>query len=682
MFTTNRRVLLGTLVVMAGVLSVVAGRRLLSRITMSAAKPPVAKRVPHIVYFGKDPRNLEQQRAPPGETVMDPPKTKEDEYYWMRDDTREDAEVLGLIKAENAYCESVMAPLKKLQDELYDQMLSRLKETDEDVPYRHGPYVYYSRTVKGLSYKIFCRKKENSEGEEIVLDENDLAKGHEYSVVDSKEVSPSHKLLAYSVDRSGDEHYTLQFKDLETGALLPDVIEDTSGSVEWAADNRAVFYMKQDAESRPFELWMHVLGTDPSADVLLLREDDALFWMGIGKTADERFLVVSVESKETSEVSVLPLLDLAKGGHKAQNLLHVIEPRTFGLRYEVESHKNDFLITTNHNGARNNKLVRAPIASPGIANWQDLRPYDPSTQVDGVQSFESFVAIFGRQNGLEQVWTAPAFDPSLWVQLQFTEPCYSVWAGENAEYTADKLRLVYSSLTSPRRVIEYKVKGKVTTTLKEQEVPSYDPSLYVSCRASVVVRDGTKVPVSLVLKRALLADPSQKLDGSEGLPKLKKAAKCLLYGYGSYAACMDPTFDFKRVSLLDRDIVFAIAHIRGGGEMGRGPWYEEGGKYCTKLNTFNDFADCARGLIASGLTSSSRMGCLGRSAGGLLVGAVVNRDGDLFKCAVADVPFVDVITTMADSTIPLTTGEWEEWGCPNSAKVCRCLRPHPAVRLF
>ena len=638
----------------------------------SSVRPPVAQKVPAVVYFGKDPNHPEQYR---GEDVINPPVTRADPYFWCRDETRKNPEVLSLVNAENAYSEGAMKPLEGLRESIYKSMLSRLKETDEDLPYPDGPFLYYARTIEGKSYKIHCRKAK-SEGsgacEQVILDENEVAKGQEYSVVGAIQVCPSHRILAWSWDTTGDEHYDLQFLDLSTGKALSDVVNDISGDVVWSSDGKAVFYTKQDAESRPYQAYMHIMGTSADKDLLLFTEEDQLFWMGIDRTADRRFLVIGVESKETSESHLLDLHALAAGAkldsaEDVKSRLQCIEKRQFGVRYDVESHADELLIVTNKDKAKCNKLVTAPIATPGSSHWKDVRPYDAKTQIDGVLPFKTHMVVFGRQGGLERVWIAPCSALSAWTALDFAESCYTVRAGPNEEYEADRVRLVYSSLITPKQTFEVPFSdAKSKSVLKCQDVPCYDSSLYRTCRIDVTVRDGTKVPVSLVFKASLLADPAQPLVAG-AVPRFSRTHPTLLYGYGSYGACIDPAFDYKKITLLDHDMIYAIAHIRGGGELGQW-WYEDVGKYLTKLNTFNDFGDVARGLIEMGMTETPKLGIVGRSAGGLLVGATLNRDGHLFKCAVADVPFVDAVNTMSDPTIPLTVGEWEEWGNPNQSK--------------
>lgn len=547
-------------------------------------KPPVGKIKPTKVYFGKNPSNPTEFR---GVDAMDPPRSITDNYFWMRDDTRQDERVLSHIRAENSYAEQQMQPLKGLQQSVYESMLGRLKETDEDVPYLHGDFLYYSRTVEGLAYRIHCRKRGQEGTEEILLDENDLAKGHEYSVVSDRVVSPDHGLMAFSWDTVGNEHYLLRIKDLQTGQLLPDSVDEISGTIVWGGDNKIVFYTKLDDESRPFELFAHVLGTPSTEDVLLYREEDQNFWMDIGKTQNDAFFVMNLGSKETSECHIIDLKSLTvaeltqtgeptqKQGEdifqltqkKDKEILQLIEGRRFGHRYEIEAHGNKFLIITNKDNAKCSKICTAPIKTPGEKHWVDVKPYDPLIQIDSVTPFRDYVVISGRQHGLEKIWTAPAAKLSDWSALHFPEPAYSVNEGANFEFNNDRVRLVFSSMVTPRRTFDYVFADKSIVTLKQQEVPNFDKELYMIVRTEVAARDGVNIPVSIVFQKSMLVDPSapDKLEFKGGAQKL------LLYGYGSYGACIDPTFDYKRITLLDHGIIYAIAHIRGGGEMGR-PW--------------------------------------------------------------------------------------------------------------
>ena len=630
-------------------------RRLLSRrfsnLQMSWV-PPVAKKIPTKVYFGVDPNKPDEYR---GDHAMNPPKIRIDSYFWLRDETREKEEVLEYIREENTYTENVTSGLRNLRDDLYAEMLSHLQETDQEVPARYGAYKYYSKTVKGLSYPIHCRSCFDVEEEQVILDENKVAEGQEYCDVVGHGPCPTHRYLAYAVDHDGGETYTLRIKDLQSDSLLEDVIEDISGEFSWGADSSTIFYLKMDDEHRPNRLYMHTIGSSTDEDILLYTEDDSRFWMGIDKSSSERFLFVSVESKETSEVRFIDLNGVTgqEAHHRAAREMKVIQSRVFGLRYEVEHHEEAFYIVTNRDGAKNNKLVTCHLSQCDASHWKDLLPYNPNIQIDEILPFKNHFAIFGRESGLQVGWVAESSSPAIWRKIPIQEEAYSIWIDTNFEFNTDIIRLGFSSFLTPTQVIDYNMRSGEWKVLKQKEVPNYDPTQYRSSRITATASDGTQIPMSLVYHKSATPD---------GTPR-----PLLLYGYGSYGMSIEPTFDYKRLALLDRSIIFAIAHIRGGGEMGRA-WYEDGGKYLKKMNTFSDFADCAKHLCRLQYTSPNQLAILGRSAGGLLIGAVVNLFPGLCRCAVADVPFVDVLNSMSDPTIPLTVTEWEEWGNPNESK--------------
>ena len=624
--------------------------------TATSSLPPIAKKVQSKIYIGKNLLKPDEYR---GDNVMQPPIVHLDDYNWLRDETRKLPEVLDHLKRENQYTADKTKHLETLRNDLYSEILSHLKETDDDLPYPHDDYEYYSKTLKGLSYKIHCRRLKGSSIEEVILDENKLAEGHEYSVVSGHDPSPNHKLLAYGVDNSGYETYNLRILDMTTGQHLDDVIEDISGEIVWNSDSNSIFYMKMDNEHRPFDLYLHILGTKQSEDVSLFKENDQRFWLDIDKTQNGKYLIVASESKETSEQYIMELKNIDTK-ETALNLI-CLEPRKEGIRYYVESHEDNLFIITNKDNAKNNKIVKVAIkdVSNGAKAWIDVKPYDPSINIEGILPFEKWMVAFGREDGLERVWFSkdlPHF--SKWEELKFEESLWSVWADKNMQYKATSLRIGYSSLVTPKRIMEFDVTKNSCTVLKQTEVPNYDPSQYECHRIYATARDGTKIPISIVSQKKL------NIMGSGE----KKSYPLILYGYGSYGASIDPGFDFKRIPLLDRGIIYAIAHIRGGGEMGRSLWYEQQGKFLSKMNTFTDFADCAIELAKRGITDSDKTAIIGRSAGGLLIGACVNMFPTLFKAAVADVPFLDVVNTMSDPTIPLTIAEWCEWGNPNSKK--------------
>eukprot|EP01041_Mallomonas_annulata_P008346 gene8346-17194_t len=649
---------------------------------------PLAKKIPTIKFFGKHPTFDDQYR---GDNLMDPPKQLEDAYDWLRDESRKNPDVIGHLKLENKYCKEGMAHLTGLQKTLYDEMLSHLKETDEDVPHQDGPFLYYSRTVKGMSYKIHCRKAISSSTDEIIiLDENILAKDKEYTDISSIDPSPSHNLLAYSIDHSGYETYDLKIKNISTGQDLPDTIKDISGDIVWGADDSALFYLTMDDEHRPYKLWLHVLGTEQSDDICVHTEEDGMFWMGVGKSCSDSFIFYGAESTETSENYVIDIRGL-QGGDAHKNAISnakCIRKRIFGIRYEPEHQGDYFYIITNENNSKNNKLTRVLTStiledentSNGRIDLQleDVRPYDSNVQIDDIICFSKFIAIFGRSDGIPKIWilhsnsskdSTVEDNSSEWKEIQFSESDYSVWAEANCVYESNILRIGYSSFITPKQILDYNMLTYNSNILKEQEIPNYNRKEYICTRIFANSRDSKKIPLSVVHHKSIQIDENNLQSG--GIT----TCPTLLSGYGSYGACIDPSFDFKRLSLLDRGVVCIIAHIRGGGELGRS-WYEDEGKYLTKMNTFNDFIDCAKYLIESKITTSEQLSIVGRSAGGLLMGAVANMAPELFKAVIADVPFVDVINTMSDPTIPLTVTEWEEWGNPNQEKYFQYMKSY------
>jgi oligopeptidase B len=585
-----------------------------------SAEPPVAKKVEHT-----------EQRH--GEEVQDP-------YYWLRDDERKDPAMIAYLEAENAYTAAVMKPTEEFQQALYDEMLARIKETDLSAPVRHGDYYYYTRTEEGKQYRYHCRKKGSLDAEEeILLDENALAEGHDYFRIGVFELSPDHNLLAFATDHDGGEHYTLRIKDLRSGAMLPDTIPNVYYSVEWAADNKTLFYNTVDEAHRPYRLYRHTLGSDPAEDVLVHEEEDDAYFLGLYKTSSKRFLILKLDSQVTSELRYLRADD-------PQGSFEVMHPRQHKLEYWADHWGDSFYIVTNDD-AVNFKVVEAPVADPTKRNWRDVIPHRDDVKIDTLQTFSDHMAVSLRENGLRglRVIELPSWNEH---NVEFPEPVYTVYRGKNPEFETTTLRFIYQSMVTPDSVFDYDMKTRQRELKKQEEVlGGYDPTRYRQERLFATAADGTRVPISMVYKTGM---------------QRNGANPTLLHGYGSYGASSDPTFDSKKLSLLDRGFIVAIAHVRGGGEMGR-PWYENG-KLLHKRNTFTDFIACAEHLIAENYTSSQRLAIRGGSAGGLLMGALANMRPDLFEVVVALVPFVDVITTMLDPTIPLTVIEWEEWGDP------------------
>jgi oligopeptidase B len=568
--------------------------------------------------------------------------TRNDPFFWLRE--KDNPEVLKYLEAENRYTDNALKHIEKLQERLYNEMRGRIKESDVSVPEKIDDYYYYSRTETGKQYAIHCRKKGSLNAkEEVVLDENVLAKGQKYFRIGTLSVSRNHALLAYSTDTDGGEIYTLRVKSLETGALLPDEIKNCSYSFAWANDNKTFIYDQLDEAHRPYKALKHVLGTAVDQDRTLYEEKDERFFLDISKSRNEKLIFVSVESELSSEVRFLD-------AERPDEALALIRPRENDLLYNVENHDDRFFIVTNEN-AKNFKIVETPIASPGKENWKDFIPYNPEVKIDSVDAFEDYLAISERVKGLPaiRIYDLKSGESH---EINFDEPAYDVSLDRNPVFTTDVVRINYSSFTTPDSVIDYNMTSRQKELQKERSVlGGYKKSDYSSERTFAKAEDGTEIPISLVYKKGL------KKDGS---------APLLLSGYGAYGISSDADFDSNAISLLDRGFVFAIAHIRGGGELGR-TWYEDG-KLLKKKNTFSDFICCAEHLIDQRYAAPKRVAILGASAGGLLMGAVMNMRPDLFTTVIAIVPFVDVMNTMSDPSLPLTVTEYEEWGNPRDPK--------------
>jgi len=625
------------------------------------SEPPRAKKDPKQVLFG----HVEGENR--GPNAMKPARVREDDYFWIRDDERKNEQVLTHLRKENAYTKYMTKHLDKARDELYKEMLSHIQETDQTVPYKQGDYMYSSRTVEGLSYDINIRKKIKEtpgsvvssksfvvdEAEEITVDENELAKGLTHCEVRSLKPSPDHGLIAYSMDTVGYETYKIYIKDMAAGgALLPDVIEDTTGSIAWGIDRQVLFYATQDDAHRSFKIWMHRLGTPQSQDVLIYTEPDELYSAMFFKSKSSHYLFVGSGSTETSEWHYLDLAKIAQDPTSRPEL-HLIQARRKGVDYEVENWEDQFFIVTNQDEAKNFKLMHTPVATPSAEHWKDFIPYDASVRVSSVYCFKNFLVITGRQGGYTQIWTCDPRDASSRHMVDFEEKAHVVHSGMNMEYDTSLFRFSYSSMTTPRQQWDYNVTTKERTLLKETPVPNFERSLYKSDRFFAKSKDGVQIPMSVVYRK-------DKFKQGEPSP-------LFLYAYGSYEAPMDPGFNAMYLPLLDRGMTCVIAHVRGGGEEGR-TWYDPGGRLLTKKNTFEDFIACADYLVDNGYTEPSKLAIEGRSAGGLTMGAVLNMRPDLFRVAIAGVPFVDVMNTMSDPSIPLTVGEWEEVGNPNEEK--------------
>jgi oligopeptidase B len=556
----------------------------------------------------------------------------------MRD--KKNPEVKAYLDTENTYAESVMKPTEELQKKLYDEMLGRIKETDLSVPYRKGGWLYYSRTEKGKQYPIYCRRKPEIEApEEVFLDVNELAKGEKFMSVSDLEVSDDGTLLAYTTDNVGFREYKLHVKDLSgAGRQFPETVEKVS-SVAWAADNKTLFYSVDDAAKRPYRIYRHVLGADPKSDALVAEEKDEMFRVGVHRSRSMKILFLSSSSHTADEWRYIP-------ADKPTADFAMIAPREKEHEYAVDHRGDLFYIRTNKD-CRNFRVVTAPVASPGPENWKAMLPCRPAVMVSGISLFSGHAAIFEREDGLPRL---RIIDLSTKAdhRVDFPEPVYAAFPQNNEEFDTKLFRFSYQSFTTPPSVYDYDMATKERKLLKRTEVlGGYDPERYQSERRYAKASDGTKIPISLVYRKGFVADGKAPL---------------WLNGYGSYGAPSFATFNSNRFTLLDRGFVFAIAHIRGGGEMGK-PWHDAG-RMMSKKNTFTDFIAVAEQLVADKYTSKDRLVIEGGSAGGLLMGAVTNMRPDLFKIVVTRVPFVDVINTMLDESLPLTVGEFEEWGNP------------------
>jgi len=594
-----------------------------------APRPPSARQVEHRTELN-------------GETLSDP-------YFWLRN--KPDPEVKAYLDAENAYTDAVMKGTEKLQEEIYKEILSHVKETDLSVPYRLGGWLYYTRYEKGKQYPFYCRKKApaasgEAEGPElVVLDVNKMAEGEKFMSVGAYRVSDDGNLLAFSTDNTGFRQYRLQVKNLATGEILPEKMEKAT-SVAWAADGKTLFYGVEDAAKRPYRIYHHRLREPVEKDVLVWEEKDERFVATVSRSRSLRFLYLGSFSHTASEYRFLAA-DHPEGGWT------VLLPREAEHEYYPEDRGDFFWIRTN-SGGRNFRLVTAPVSSPGKANWKEALPHRPNVMLQDVLVFGNFWVAEEREDGLVR-YKLSDFATGTSKSVTFPEPAYSTFPTDNREFDTAAFRYRYQSFVTPDSVFDYDVKAGSSKLLKETEVPLYDRNLYRSDRIWVVARDGTKVPVSLVWKAKSSADaPARGLkDGPFPM---------LLTGYGSYGAAIDPSFNPTLLPLLDRGLVYGWAHVRGGGDLGK-PWHDAG-RMMTKKNTFNDFVDVAADLVARKVTSKQALVISGGSAGGLLMGAVTNMRPDLFTAVVSYVPFVDVINTMSDATLPLTVGEFEEWGNP------------------
>ena len=599
--------------------------------------------LPVVFITGCNPQNKDKMQAP--EAAKKPHEMKEhgntrvDNYYWLNE--RENPEVIAYLEAENAYESNAMHHTEALQQKLYDEMLGRIKQSDISVPYQQDGYFYYSRFEEGKEYPLYCRKKGSMNAEEqVMLNGNEMAEGYSYFQIGGWEVSSDNNLLAYAVDTVSRRQYTIYIKDLNTGEIYPANIPNTSGNMAWGNDNNTLFYSIKDETLRPYKIMRHALHEDFENDQEIFHEDDATFNTFVYKTKSKAYLIIGSESTLSSEYRFLD-------ANNPNGAFTIFQERKPDLQYSVDHYKNDFFIRTNLD-ATNFKLVKTPIGKTGIENWVDVIPHREDVLLEDFDIFNRYLAVSERSEGLVKI-RIMSWDEKDDYYIDFGEPTYMAYLSTNLDFDSDKLRYGYTSLTTPNSIYDFDMQTQQKELLKQQEVlGGYNPNDYQSERIYATSHDGVKVPISLVYKKGLQKDGKNPL---------------VLYGYGSYGATMDAYFSSARLSLLDRGFVWAIAHIRGGEEMGR-QWYEDG-KLLKKKNTFYDFIACGHYLVDQKFTAPDKMFAMGGSAGGLLVGAVVNMEPALWKGVIAQVPFVDVVTTMLDESIPLTTGEYDEWGNPN-----------------
>ncbi|MGA3212584.1 MAG: S9 family peptidase [Terriglobales bacterium] len=572
----------------------------------------------------------------------------EDDYFWMRD--KSNPEVRAYLEAENAYADALMGPTKPLQGKLYDEMLGRIKETDTQAPYREGEFFYYARTEKGRQYPILCRKRGSLDAaEEVTLDVNQLAEGQKFMAIGAYAISDDGRLLAYSTDNTGFRQYTLQVKDLRTGAVLPDMVEKT-GSVAWANNNQTLFYTVEDPAKRQYRLYRHSLGAPVSGDQLIYEEKDERFTVRVSKSLSRKFIFLECESHTTTEVRYLP-------ADKADGQWKLMEPRQAGIEYYPDHHGDSFYLRVNDTG-RNFRIVKAPVDDPAKAHWQEIVAQRHEVMIEGLQLFRDFLVLQEREDGLQEI-TITDLHTEKSKRVQLPEPAYTVAPDNNREFDTHQYRYRYTSFITPMSVYDYDMTKQTSTLVKRTEVPgNFEPARYEIKRAFATARDGVRVPISLLYLKSVPRDGT---------------APVYLYAYGSYGIPSNIAFNSNRFSLVDRGVIFAVAHIRGGGDLGKA-WHDDG-RMMKKMNTFTDFIACAEYLTAPAAGDGNggqqlqygdrhKLIIEGGSAGGLLMGAVTNMRPDLFKAVIAKVPFVDVINTMLDESLPLTVGEFEEWGNP------------------
>ncbi|MFV9484465.1 S9 family peptidase [Christiangramia sp. ASW11-125] len=565
-----------------------------------------------------------------------------DNYFWMNQ--REDQEVLDYLNAENAYNDQMTAHTKDLQEKLFLEMKGRIKEDDESVPYKLNGYWYITRFEKGYDYPVYSRKKETLEAdEEVMFNVNEMAKDFDYYSLGGLNVSPDNTMVAFGTDTVSRRRYTIRIKNLETGQIYDENIENTTGGSTWANDNKTLYYTKKDPQTlRSFRIYKHILGTDPETDELVYEEEDETFNSYVYKSKSREYIIIGSHSTLTTEYRILD-------ANTPDKEFKIFQPRERGLEYSIAHYKDNFYIVTNKDDATNFKLMKTPLAKTEKEHWEDVIPHRKDFLLEDIDIFQKYLVVSERTNGLNKIRIIE-WEGNKEYYIPFDNETYTAYTSINPDFDTELLRYTYNSLTTPTSVVEYNMKTGDKTVLKEQEVlgGNFDKDNYTSERIWATAKDGTSIPVSLIYKKGLQKDQKNPL---------------LQYAYGSYGSTIDPYFSTVRLSLLDRGFIYAIAHIRGGEYLGR-EWYENG-KLFQKKNTFTDFIDVSEFLIQENYTSSNHLYAMGGSAGGLLMGAVVNMAPNLYNGVIAAVPFVDVITTMLDDSIPLTTGEYDEWGNPN-----------------
>ncbi len=592
---------------------------------------PKAKKIDHPITMHNDTRN--------------------DPYYWLND--RENEDVIAYLEEENKYTEEVLAPTKALQEKLFEEMKGRIKEDDSSVPYKFNGYWYLTEFQKGKEYPFYIRRKDELTNEdELLFNVNEMAEGHSYYQLGGLSISANNQYVSFGVDNVSRRIYTIQIKDLTTGEILPDLIENTTGGSTWASDNKTLFYTRKDETLRAFQIWKHRLGTDSKDDVLVYEEEDDTFNTYVYKSKSRAYIIIGTSSGVSDEFRYI-------NANEPDAEFKIFQPRERDLEYSIEHFGDDFYIQTNIDDAINYKLMKTAVNQTEKEHWIEVISHRDNVFIEGFEIFKNFLVVEERQNGLIQI-NIKAWDLSTDYYLPFNEETYTAGVGTNPDFDTDSLRYIYTSLTTPSSVIDFNMIDQTSEIKKEQTVlGDFDKNNYTSERIWARARDGKLVPISIVRHKDT---------------PLSTETPLLLYAYGSYGYTIEPSFSSVRLSKLNRGFIYAIAHIRGGQYLGR-QWYDDG-KMLNKKNTFFDFIDAAKHLIAQGYTSSPHLYAMGGSAGGLLMGAVINYEPTLFNGVVAQVPFVDVVTTMLDDSIPLTTGEYDEWGNPNDEEYYHYIKDY------